>query len=124
MSGLTACINSAKLRVILAVLSTITQCGILLSLLNDPLGRHQWNTRLVDLTPEISKKYIGSTVTYSIAAFCTKLSLFLLYFHIFGPNRRARLFIHIGMIFTAVSYDIAIIGLCALCIPPKDDQGG
>ena len=29
-----------------------------------------------------------------------------------------------GIIFTAVSYGIAVIGFCALCIPRKGDQGG
>lgn len=116
--------NSGKAACIFAAVSTVTQCSILLSLLNNPLGPHQWNVRLIDLTPEISKKSIGSTVTYSLAAFFTKLSFFLLYFRIFGPNRRARLLLYAGIVFIAVSYGVIIIGFCALCIPRPGDHGG
>ena len=47
-----------------------------------------------------------------------------MYFRIFGPNRRARMLLYLGIVFIAVSYGISIIGFCALCIPRPGDKGG
>ena len=63
-------------------------------------------------------------MTYSLAAFFTKLSFFLLYFHIFGPNRRTRVLLYLGIVFITISYGVSIIGFCALCIPRSGDGEG
>ena len=49
--------------------------------------------------------------------FFAKLSLFILYFHIFAPSRRTRILIYVGIASIFIVYTGAAIGYGVLCIP-------
>lgn len=58
-------------------------------------------------------------MSYPPTIFFTKLSLFLLYFRLFGPNLRIRYLIYFGIVFTALFYIACMLVGVISCSPSK-----
>ena len=102
---------------ILAVIGSIGYIGCVVTSFT-VTGKHMWDVRVGDMTPEILRKeIIGYEMTAGPAIFFAKLSLFLLYLRLFGPNRKARWFIWIGIVASAVAYAATTVAFGVLCLP-------
>lgn len=81
------------------------------------LGTHIWDIRVASFTKSFLQRTLAAINLYAASAFFVKLSLFLLYFRIFKPNKVTRWLIYGGIVVCGLFYSASIISNCALCMP-------
>ncbi|OCL10074.1 hypothetical protein AOQ84DRAFT_290010, partial [Glonium stellatum] len=106
-------------------MSVISFCGVVLSILGNPLGPHQWDIPVIDITEKFVKVRTSLVVIclYAICATLVKCTLLVLYLRIFRPSRRAQIMIWAGIVVIIVFYVCCIIVNTALCVPHSGDGG-
>ncbi|KAK8118013.1 uncharacterized protein PG998_006294 [Apiospora kogelbergensis] len=81
------------------------------------LGPHQWNVRLIDLTPDYINGAIIVTCLYSACAMLIKISLLLLCLRIFRQATGANIMVWMGIVVIALFYLICITTTAIFCDP-------
>lgn len=97
--------------------SVIAYTGIILDLLGDPLGPHQWNVPLTKITLKFVSFSVAMSCMYAANAILVKSTLLIFYLRIFRPNKRARMMIWFGIAFIVAFYVSCIIANMVDCIP-------
>ncbi|KAF2865411.1 hypothetical protein BDV95DRAFT_586351 [Massariosphaeria phaeospora] len=82
---------------VMALVGSIANMVSVLLLMDVGFGRHLWDVRALDLTPQVLLLYAGLDVSYTIAAFFTKLSLLLMYHRLFQVISTSRWLIYAGV---------------------------
>ncbi len=84
---------------------------------NPPIPPHPYSL-LTHLPPQVLN---GLDTLYAPAMFFTKLSLLLLYFRLFSPNRTMRWLIYLGIGFNFVLYTVYLFAYIFVC--PSASKG-
>ncbi|KAI0160530.1 hypothetical protein GGR57DRAFT_385803 [Xylariaceae sp. FL1272] len=77
---------------------------LILTVTDDVLGRHAWNIPITAIHPSFFQYSLAAGSLYNVSAGFTKISILALYFRLFSPSTRARVFIWVGMVTVAISY--------------------
>lgn len=85
--------------------------------LGTPLGRHQWDVPLSQVTNGFVRASMSSVVLSNFAIMSIKLSILVFYLRIFKPVPWARIAIWIGLAAVLLFYVILNIVLLAICVP-------
>ena len=80
-------------------------------------ARHEWDLGPATNTARFPKIALTETIFGSLALFFSKLSLLLLLFRLFSPNRWTRYLIYLGISFATSIAVTSIVVDGALCIP-------
>lgn len=104
-------------------MSVIAFCGVALSILGNPLGPHQWNVPLIDITDRFLRVSLTVICLYPVCAILVKCTLLILYLRIFRPSQRAQIMIWGGVAVIVVFYVCCIIVNTVLCVPHSGDGG-
>ncbi|KAI0521604.1 hypothetical protein F5B22DRAFT_661947 [Xylaria bambusicola] len=99
----------------------ITFCGITVSILDNPIGPHQWDVPVSRITPLFQRLTVASVVIYALGCLAVKSTLLTLYLRVFAPDPKARSMIMFGLIFIAVFYTISVIVSLATCLPHQGE---
>ncbi|CAF9907976.1 MAG: hypothetical protein HETSPECPRED_007954 [Heterodermia speciosa] len=85
---------------------------------NHGLGKHVWDIRAISLTHDVAHVFDALGPTYGLVIFLVKLSVLLLFFHLFSVHQTMRNLIYLGIGFQAVcsavkvGYDLAALVQC------------
>ncbi|MCJ1384816.1 hypothetical protein MMC17_007934 [Xylographa soralifera] len=101
----------------LALLGSVSYCGIILSTLY--YTRHEWDIPITAFTASYLQKIYVDTIVGGFTLFFAKLSLFLLLLRLFAPNHRLRYQAYFGIAVSACLFLATIIVPSALCVPRK-----
>lgn len=92
--------------------------GLLGYVFHTGIGAHQWNVHLTVFLNEYNIKAIKATnFLYGPMMIFAKLSILLLYFHLFSANKMFRILIYVGIITTLLNHVIGTVLAITLCIP-------
>ncbi|MCJ1315795.1 hypothetical protein MMC15_001115 [Xylographa vitiligo] len=106
----------------LALLGSISYCGIILSTLY--YTRHQWDVPITAFTAIYLQKIYVDTIVGGFTLFFAKLSLFLLLLRLFAPNHRLRYQAYFGIVVSACLFLATIIVPSVLCVPRNGQNWG
>jgi len=67
------------------------------------------------------KLILSETIVGALGLLCAKLSILLLLFRLFSPNRRFRYFIYVGIAWATVISLTTVIAAAALCSPRRGE---
>ncbi|KAI4119441.1 MAG: hypothetical protein LQ338_007276, partial [Usnochroma carphineum] len=107
-----------------ATLSSVVFLGFLMALYEFGFGVHQWDITYANLQSLMSKQHPdfvpvqeGKTLSalWGPTMFFTKLSLLLLYYRIFAPDRLTKHFVVIGILYCSVLYTSYLLLTFLLC---------
>ncbi|KAH7387002.1 hypothetical protein DE146DRAFT_666327 [Phaeosphaeria sp. MPI-PUGE-AT-0046c] len=102
---------------IASAICVISYCGLLLWMLEYPLGRHEWDVPVGRLTTGYVKANMASLIVYALTATCVKVTLLLLYLRIFRPSHQANIMIWLGIAFVALFYLACAVAYIILFVP-------
>lgn len=101
----------------------VTWCGISFSLLDHPHGHHMWDVPVSAITGAFLKKTYAEVVVYICASAAVRVSIFILYFRLFGHVRRMRILIWAGCLLTSASYLALLASHVYYCTPRAGGSG-
>ncbi|KAL9596826.1 MAG: hypothetical protein Q9219_005540 [cf. Caloplaca sp. 3 TL-2023] len=112
---------------VLGTALSLAYAGIGMWLFHLGLGRHGWDTRLVEAIEHLNQLTNGAraiNIVYGVAMVFTKLSILCLYFRLFQVSHRARIWIHVGIVGTILTHIIGTILFSINGSPktPKDNM--
>ncbi|KAL8685955.1 MAG: hypothetical protein Q9218_007442 [Villophora microphyllina] len=85
--------------------------------------RHQWDVPILPNVPAyLRKMIIVVDLMYGPIAFCAKLTLFLLYYRLFGRHRWLRYLVYIGIGIAAAQYTAGAVVYGYLCLPRSGES--
>ncbi|KAH8654975.1 hypothetical protein BGZ60DRAFT_532605 [Tricladium varicosporioides] len=97
----------------MAALASTAHSVVMLNNLQLGYGRHLWDVRATTLMNISNVRRLNSTsIIYPIVIFLVKISILLLYFRIFGVNRKVRIAVYVGIVVLALFY-LAYVGVQA-----------
>ncbi|KAK4159206.1 hypothetical protein QBC43DRAFT_374006 [Cladorrhinum sp. PSN259] len=99
----------------------IFYCGLMLSLLNNPIGLHMWDVPLSKLNPKYGFYTVLNTVVYFILAMLIKASILLSYRRLFQISTVANAMIWFGLAANVFFYLISVVVLLSYCVPRSDE---
>ncbi|KFA70215.1 hypothetical protein S40285_04426 [Stachybotrys chlorohalonatus IBT 40285] len=102
---------------ILGASSIIAYCGVLIPLLDRPLGRHLWDVPVSDITNSYLESSTIILVLFFLGALFVKLTLLLLYRRLFKIHRLASIMIWGGVAVSSVFYLVSVILILDHCVP-------
>ncbi|KAI5917142.1 hypothetical protein F4810DRAFT_697708 [Camillea tinctor] len=102
---------------ILGAGSIIAYCGVLLPLLDEPLGRHLWDVPISDVNDRYLKYSTVILVLFFLGALFVKLALLLLYLRLFKIHPLAYKLIWSGVAALSAFYLISMILILNQCVP-------
>ncbi|KAH6665711.1 hypothetical protein B0J14DRAFT_210540 [Halenospora varia] len=111
-----------------AMLASITNTTLIFINLNNGLGKHMWDIRLLSLTRQVLLVMIITNNVICICSYLVRLSLLLLYYRLFKISRSSRRLIWIGMaLCTTITTSFLAVLLATLRIkggptPEANDQ--
>ena len=85
-------------------------------------ARHTWDMPITGYTSSYFSIILSETVIGAIALLFSKLSILLLLFKLFSPNRRFGLFIYIGIIWTSLVSVTTVIVTGVMCTPRRGES--
>ncbi|MCJ1454230.1 hypothetical protein MMC28_004582 [Mycoblastus sanguinarius] len=93
------------LACLLATIGQISFTGLMILIAVHGVGKHMWDISILEL-PLILRYAAIATVIVQPTIYFTKLSLLLLYYRLFSPNRRIKHWILFGIVFCSVAYTL------------------
>ena len=100
---------------ILAFILLVAYTGLIVK--TRQYARHEWELGSESHSTRLSKIVLVETIIGSLALFFSKLSILLLLFRLFSPNRRTRYLIYFGICFATIIAITSIAVDGAFCIP-------
>ncbi|KAH8901739.1 hypothetical protein GQ53DRAFT_740474 [Thozetella sp. PMI_491] len=92
-------------------------CGVLLSLLDNPLGHHQYDIPVSDITDDFLRKNLVFVVLFATSAMLVKCSLLVLYLRIFRPIVTVNWIIYLCIGVISAFYISTLTAYSVLCSP-------
>ncbi|ROW08462.1 hypothetical protein VMCG_03188 [Cytospora schulzeri] len=102
---------------IIAAVFTVAYAAVTLPFLGNPLGRHQWDVPLSDVTNRFVASSLEAQVFNNLAIMFIKISLMEFYLRIFKPVRWAKSSIWAGLAAVSIFYIVTTIVLLVVCVP-------
>lgn len=96
---------------------------ILAAVLDHPHGHHMWDVPVSAITGAFLKKTYAEVVVYICASAAVRVSIFILYFRLFGHVRRMRILIWAGCLLTSASYLALLASHVYYCTPRAGGSG-
>ncbi len=84
-------------------------------------ARHMWDMPLAGYTSRYFKIILSETIVGALGLLFAKLSILLLLFRLFSPNRRFRYSIYIGIVWASLISFTTVIVATALCSPRRGE---
>ncbi|KAI1477678.1 hypothetical protein F4774DRAFT_388204 [Daldinia eschscholtzii] len=103
--------------------SVVTVCGMALSALDRPNGRHAWDVPLSILTDSYLRTNFVFVIISSITTMLVKLTLLVLYLRIFNPVEIAKIAIYICIGVTISFYIATMIAELVVGLPKAGGEG-
>ncbi|KAL8854573.1 MAG: hypothetical protein Q9221_000608 [Calogaya cf. arnoldii] len=100
---------------IFAALSSLAFLGFLMALYQLGFGVHQWNITYHRLSSLLSKEGKCLAALWGPTMFFTKLSLLLLYYRLFAPDRMTKYMVFFGIFYCFVLYTSYLLLTFLLC---------
>ncbi|KAI5861220.1 hypothetical protein GGS23DRAFT_158503 [Durotheca rogersii] len=108
---------------ILAAANGSWYCAVVVTALNCPLGRHQWDVPLYTLNEGLARQTVLIIWLYVAATVFLKSALLVFYYRIFGIATGARILIWSSLALIVVSYTTFLVVDTAMCPPSVDTPG-
>ncbi|KAL8693246.1 MAG: hypothetical protein Q9218_001880 [Villophora microphyllina] len=100
---------------VFAAISSVVYLGVLMALYQYGYGVHQWNITYKNYVSLLSKEGKCIAALWSPLMFFTKLSLLLLYYQIFAPDRVTKYLVYVGILYCFVLYTSSLLLTFLLC---------
>ncbi|KAI4283132.1 MAG: hypothetical protein L6R38_002396 [Xanthoria sp. 2 TBL-2021] len=100
---------------IFAALSSLAFLGFLMALYQLGFGVHQWDITYVRLSGLLSKEGRCLSALWGPTMFFTKLSLLLLYYRLFAPDRMTKYLVFFGIFYCFILYTSYLLLTFLLC---------
>ena len=105
---------------IVAFFFSMAYTGLVLS--TRQYAKHSWDISLANLTTNYFKINLAESMMGALALLLSKLSILLLLFRLFSPNRRTRYMIYLGGFWATVMSLTTIIVAGVLCAPRRGES--
>lgn len=84
-------------------------------------ARHMWDMPLAGYTSRYFKILLSGAIIGALGLLFAKLSILLLLFRLFSPNRRFRYSIYVGIVWATLISLVTVVIATALCSPRKGE---
>lgn len=103
-----------------AMIFSLAYMGLNLHMMD--YARHMWDMPIASFTPSVFKIIFYATICGALGLMFAKLSILLLLFRLFSPDRRFRYSIYVGIVWTTLISLTTVIVAGALCAPRKGES--
>ncbi|KAL8821067.1 MAG: hypothetical protein Q9223_000829 [Gallowayella weberi] len=103
---------------ITSVLATVFALAYIALIINTrDYSRHSWDLPISALTSSFFKIILAQAIIGASSILLSKMSILLLLYRLFAPNKRFRYFVYIGLLWAILTFCTSLVVALALCVP-------